>query len=165
VNSAPRTQHSAPRAWNWFFPAEPRHLPGNRALSVALRTVHLAGFGLLLGGHAFGAAAERLLPALYLTIGSGIGLIALEVHALGLPFFVMAKGALVLLKAAVLLLVPLWWEQRVPLLLLVVILGSVGSHMPGRYRHAMLVPGRPRRDGAGPGGEPGYRATAATGRS
>ena len=42
---------------------------------------------------------------------------------------------MVLLKLAMLLAVPLFWEFRLLLLLLVVVIASVGSHMPARYRH------------------------------
>lgn len=123
----------------FFFPKNMRFLPWNRAISIALRTLHLATFGLLLGGHAFHVDAERLLPSLWLTILSGLGLIALELYAVGLYWLVLGKGLMVLLKLALLLLIPVFWEARVPLLLLVVAIASVGAHMPARYRHYSLL--------------------------
>jgi len=36
----------------WFLPERMRFLPASRAISIALRTVHLATFGVLVGGHA-----------------------------------------------------------------------------------------------------------------
>jgi hypothetical protein len=51
-------------------------------------------------------------------------------------------GVLVIAKAALTALAGLWWEQRVLLLSLVVILGSVGSHMSARYRHYSFRHGR-----------------------
>jgi membrane protein implicated in regulation of membrane protease activity len=123
----------------WFLPGRMRFLPGSRAISIALRTLHLIAFGVLLGGHAFNLNADRLLPYLWVTIGSGLGLIALEVHAVGLYWLVLGKGIMVLAKLAVLLLIPFFWEARVPLLLLVVGIASVGSHMPARYRHYSLL--------------------------
>ena len=42
-----------------------------RALRTGLRTVHLLAFGALYGGHVYGVAPERLLPALLGTLGSG----------------------------------------------------------------------------------------------
>jgi hypothetical protein len=108
-------------------------------MSIALRTVHLAAFGMLLGGHAFGVEAERLLASLYLTIGSGLGLMALEIYAVGLYWLLLGKGIMVLVKLALLLLIPFFWEVRVALLLLVVGIASVGSHMPARYRHYSLL--------------------------
>ena len=115
---------------------------GTRAPSIALRTLHLASFSILLGGHVFGVEADRPLPALYFTIGSGIGLIALEIYAIGPYWLFLGKGMAVLAKLAVLLAVPYMWGYRVPMLLLVVVLASVGSHMPGRYRHYSFLHGR-----------------------
>ncbi len=121
--------------YRWFFPERMRFLPGARALSIALRTLHLVAFGVLLGGHTFAVDPEKLLLSLYLTILSGLGLIALEIYAVGLYWLVLGKGIMVLLKLALLLLIPFFWEARAPLLLLVVVIASVGSHMPARYRH------------------------------
>jgi len=61
-----------------LFPDPPRPLPYARAISIALRTVHIAAVGILLGGHAFEVTAVRLLPWLSLSIISGAGLIGLE---------------------------------------------------------------------------------------
>ena len=119
----------------WFLPERMRFLPGSRAMSIALRTLHLAAFGMLLGGHAFGVEAERLLASLYLTILSGLGLMALEIYAVGLYWLILGKGVMVLFKLALLLVIPFFWEARVALLLLVMGIASVGSHMPARYRH------------------------------
>lgn len=123
----------------WLFPEQPRHLKGARAWSIAFRTLHLAGFGVVLGGHAFAIEPEKLLPYLWLTILSGLGLIVLEVGAVGLYWLFLGKGIMVLLKLALLLLVPFFWEGRVALLLLVVGIASVGSHMPARYRYYSLL--------------------------
>src|SRR3990172_1401272 len=119
----------------WFLPERMRFLPRSRAMSIALRTLHLAAFGMLLGGHAFGVEAERLLASLYLTILSGLGLMALEIYAVGLYWLILGKGIMVLVKLALLLVIPFFWEARVALLLLVMGIASVGSHMPARYRH------------------------------
>jgi hypothetical protein len=35
-------------------------------------------------------------------------------------------------------LVPLFWDARVLLLLIAFVIGVVGSHMPGQYRHKVL---------------------------
>ena len=120
---------------NWVLPQETRRWPGSRAVSIALRTLHLAAFGILLGGHAFAVEADRLLPYLYLTVLSGLGLIALEIYAVGLYWLVLGKGIMVQAKLLLLLLIPVFWEARVVLLLLVVGIASVSSHMPSRFRH------------------------------
>ena len=73
------------------------------------------------------------------TIASGVVLLALELASTCAWLF-MGKGLAVLVKLALLLMVPLFWEYRAPLLLLVVALASVGSHMPSRFRHRCFVP-------------------------
>jgi hypothetical protein len=45
------------------------------------------------------------------------------------------SGLAVLFKLGLLLLIPLAWDARVPILFTVVAVASIGSHMPGRYRH------------------------------
>ncbi len=141
---------------NWFFPERVRFLPGARAWSIAFRTLHLAAFGMLLGGHAFSVDAEKLLPYLWLTILSGLGLIALEVYAAGVYWLFLGKGIMVLIKLGILLAIPIFWEQRLALLLLVVVIASVGSHMPARFRHYSFVhrrvigPGEPLKYGFSP---------------
>ena len=128
-----------PKPFRWFLPEQVRYVPGTRAISIALRTLHLAAFGILLGGHVFGVEPEKLLLYLSLTILSGIGLIATEVYAVGLYSFFLGKGLMVLAKLGLLLAVPVFWEQRVALLLVVVVIASVGSHMPARYRHYSVL--------------------------
>ena len=122
---------------------------GPRGISIALRTLHLASFGVLLGGHAFAIEADRLIPTFYLTLASGIGLMCVEVYVNGLQWFFLGKGVSVLLKMAILLAVPLFWDHRVLLLLLVVTVASVGSHMPARYRHYSFLYGRVVQAGEG----------------
>lgn len=121
-----------------LFPDPPRAIPHARLLNVSCRTVHLAAFGLVLGGHAWGIEADRLLPPLWITVGSGVALMALELLA-SARWLLEGRGLLVLLKLGLLLLVPLAWEHRLPILLAVVGVASVGSHMPARFRHASLL--------------------------
>jgi len=134
-----------------LFPDPPRQIPRHRVLGVALRTAHLMTFGALLGGHLFAVDPTRLMPFLIATIASGLGLMALELASTCAWLF-MGKGLAVLLKLLVLLMVPVFWEHRVPLLLLTVAMASVGSHMPSRFRHRLVLPAMqrlcvPPRDG------------------
>ncbi len=124
-----------------LFPATPRRIPGERGINIALRTAHLMTSGLLLGGHAFDVAPHRLILFLYLTIASGVGLAFLELYS-SCRWIYLGKGVMVSLKIALLIAAGLWWEQRVMFLLLVVLVGSVGSHMPARFRYYSLLHGR-----------------------
>ena len=66
----------------------------------------------------------------------------MEISTIGPHWLFMGKGAAVLVKLLILLVVPYAWDYRLPLLLLVVAIASVGSHMPGRYRHYSILQGR-----------------------
>ena len=119
---------------HWLFPDPRRHLPGARWWNIAARTVHLSATGLLLGGHAFGADPERLLPLLWAAIATGAVMIALEVYPTA-HWAHQVCAVFVYVKLAILCAIPFVWEQRLPLLLVVLVLGSVGSHAPRRVRH------------------------------
>ena len=124
-----------------LFPTVPRHLPFARGLNIAFRTAHLVTSGILLGGHVFDIAPHRLIVFLYLTIASGAGLIVLELCR-SCQWAYEGIGLLIEIKLALLIAAGIWWDARVPLVILVVILGSVGAHMPARYRHYSLLHGR-----------------------
>ncbi len=113
-------------------------LASARAWNIALRTAHIAASGVLLGGHAFALPAERLLAALYLTVGTGIALAIAESGA-SLLWFHQGRGLLTLAKLALVLAVPWCWSWRLVLLLGVVVLASVGSHMPARFRYYSVL--------------------------
>jgi len=118
---------------------EPRGgIPHERAWNVGLRTVHLMAFGLLLGGHAWEIEPVRLAGPLWVTILSGAALMGLELRK-GLEWLFLGKGVMILVKLGLLLLVPIFWEARVPLLLAVVVIASIGSHMPSRFRYYSLL--------------------------
>ena len=129
----------APGVRNLLCPVPPRRIPGRRALGIALRTAHLSTFGALLGGHVFGVDAARLRPFLAATVLSGVLLVVLEL-ASTCQWLLEGRGLAVLAKLAVLAAIPAFWEQRVPLLLAVVVIGSVGSHMPAQFRHRSFLP-------------------------
>jgi len=109
-----------------------------RALNIALRTAHIGAMGILLGGHTFAVDADRLVWALWFTVGTGLALVALESEG-RLSWLHQARGVMNLAKVCLLLLVPLAWGARLPILLTVVVLGSVASHMPKRFRHYSLL--------------------------
>jgi hypothetical protein len=123
-----------------LFPDPPRTWPQIRLWNIAFRSAHIAVTGVLVGGHVFGIQETRLLPWLYLTLATGTGLLSIEV----LPtarWCYQGRGVLVLVKLLLVGLVPWLWNYRVPLLLAVVLLASVGSHMPKRLRYCSLLHG------------------------
>jgi len=121
-----------------------------RALNIALRTTHIGAMGILVGGHAFDVAPERLRMVLWLTVGTGVALAALETGA-RLLWFHQGSGLMTMAKLALLCAVPLAWDYRLPILLAVIIIASVASHMPRRYRHYSVLYRRVVDDFSGPG--------------
>jgi hypothetical protein len=119
-------------------PDRKRDIPHRRAWNIAFRTAHLAATGVLLGGHVFDVAEVRLRFALYLSIATGLGLVVIEAYP-GSLWFSQGRGAMVLTKLALLCMIPFFWAYRVPILLAVVFLASVGSHMPSRFRYYSFV--------------------------
>lgn len=132
---------------------EKRRLDVIRALNITLRTAHLAAMGMLLGGHAFDVSPESLKPILWVTIGTGVALAAVE-SRFQASWLHEARGFLILVKLALICIVPFAWEYRVPILLVVTVIASVGSHMPRRFRHYSVLYRRVVYPNAGSGRRP-----------
>lgn len=112
-----------------------------RVWNITMRTAHVAAMGVLLGGHAFDVPRSDLLLSLWLTIGTGVGLGALEAGP-RLLWFHQGRGLMTVAKLALLCVVPfLWnhWHLRLAVLLAVVAIASVGSHMPARLRYYSVI--------------------------
>lgn len=118
----------------WLFPESVRSIPRQRVWNVLFRTAHIAATGIFLGGHAFDVPETRLRAALYLSIATGLTLVFLEAYP-NLGWIYQGRGVMVLSKLAILCAVPFFWAYRLPLLLTVVVIASVGSHMTSKYRY------------------------------
>ena len=121
-----------------LLPQQPRVLPHARAWNIAFRTAHIGVTGVLFGGHVFNVDAERLAVWLYLTILTGGLLVAIEVYP-SCRWCYQGRGVFVFCKLMLLCLIPWLWNYRVAILVVVIIVASVGSHMPGRFRYYSLV--------------------------
>lgn len=124
-----------------LFPEPPRVIPHARAWNIAFRTVHIAVTGALFGGHVFDVAEERLRSILYGCILTGVCLIAFEAYP-SCRWVYQGRGVMVLSKLVLLCAIPFWWDYRVVLLLAVLVIASVGSHMPSQFRYYSFVHGR-----------------------
>ncbi len=113
-----------------------------RMWNIAVRTVHIGVTGVLVGGHVFGIPKERLLPWLYLVLASGAALLVVE----AIPDWRWCfEGRALMLGAKLLLLsaIPWAWGARVPLLFSSVVVASLASHLPRKYRHSVWLRGWP----------------------
>ncbi|MFN8624820.1 MAG: hypothetical protein U0587_02370 [Candidatus Binatia bacterium] len=131
------TWASTVRRWE-----QPRPLPGVRAMRTTLRTAHLLASGILYGGHVYNLPPEQLWPALLATVGTGGAFMAIEIYRLPL-WLVQLRGVAALAKIALVAAVPWCWSFRIWLLTATLVIGSVVSHMPGRYRYYSILHGRP----------------------
>ncbi len=114
-------------------------IPYARAWNIAARTAHIAAIAVLVGGHAFDVPTDKLTLTLWLAIVTGAVLVVLEAFSVRLRWLVQGRGLLVLAKLVLLLIIPLAWSSRLPILLVVIVLASVGSHMPARFRYYSIV--------------------------
>jgi hypothetical protein len=133
-----------------------------RALNIALRTAHIAAMATLLGGHAFDIVPARLELGLWLTIGTG-ALLAIVEAGPRLLWFHQGRGLTTMAKLLLICTVPFAWNHRLPILLAVIVLGSVGSHMPGRFRYYSVIYRRVIPDPSGPGSKRAAEKAAETG--
>ena len=114
-----------------------------RAWNIAFRTIHIGVIGVLLGGHVFGIPNQRRLPWLYATLASGAALAVAEAYP-DWRWCFEGRAAMLALKLLLLCLIPWAWSFRVPLLFAAVVVGSVASHLPKKYRHYVFFPPKPR---------------------
>ena len=113
-------------------------IPHRRIWSILFRTLHLGAISILLGGHVFNAPLGQLRPTLYWAIGSGVGMVVVETYP-SLRSLLQGWGILLMLKLLLLCTLPFAWNHRVPILLVVLAMASVGSHMGKRLRHSSPV--------------------------
>jgi len=109
-----------------------------RAVRGALRALHILTTGVLLGGHVFNQPAEALYGWLMGSILSGFLLLLTDIHA-SFTVMLQVRGLLVILKLVPMMLILAFWEARVPLLIVTLVIGAVGSHMPGKLRYFMIA--------------------------
>lgn len=118
-----------------------RSSPWLRGWNIAFRTAHIGVTGVLFGGHVFGMAAERLLPWLYLTILTGAVLVIIEAYP-SWRWCYQGRGVMPIAKVLAMCLIPWLWNYCVPILIAIIVIGSVGSHMPRRFRYYSFLDGR-----------------------
>jgi hypothetical protein len=143
----PRLSRVPQKAHRWragaqhWFEAPQRTLPGARWLRTSLRTLHLVAVGALYGGHVYGVEAYRLVGALVGVLATGAALVVFEVWQARI-WLVQVRGVATLLKLVLLAAIGVAWDLRILLLTLALVIGSVSSHMPGRWRYYSLLHGR-----------------------
>lgn len=111
-----------------------RSLPWARPAQLLLRSLHIAAMALVVGGLPFGADFQRLRGAILLTLISGVLLFAIDL-AKDAAFLTQGSGVALLLKLGLLGMGFLQPAARLPWYLAATLVASIGSHMPGAWRH------------------------------
>jgi len=112
-----------------------------RIWNIAFRTAHIGAMGVLLGGMFFGVEKSELGPSFLACVVTGLLLGAVEAGP-RLTWFHQGRGLATLGKLLLFLVVPLlWssWTSRTAVMLAIVAIGSVGSHMPARFRYYSVL--------------------------
>jgi len=115
-------------------PESPRYFPWARPAQLVLRSLHIAAMALVLGAIPFGADFHTLRLPILLTVASGVLLFAIDL-ARDAAILFQGSGVAVLVKLALLGLGALQPRHRLPWYLAATLVASVGSHMPGAWRH------------------------------
>ncbi len=118
-----------------LFPARSRDFPGKRWIKIGLRTLHLMGIAGIGGAYFYTVEASQWLPFLWLTMASGLLMLAVEVWSHGI-WLLQIRGLAILFKIALLSVSATLPAAFDPALIMVVILiSSVISHAPSRLRY------------------------------
>ena len=117
-----------------IFPAEPRYLPGNRWLNVALRTLHLVGIAGIGGGYFYAAQDYTWRWYLDLCLISGTLLALLFIYSNGI-WLLQLRGLVIMLKLALFYAIVLWPSVAIPLLIVILVLSGWIAHAPAKTRY------------------------------
>ena len=124
--------------WALLFPETPRHFRWARPVQLVLRSLHIAAMALVVGGIPFGAGFHALRGPILITLVSGVLLFALDL-AKDMAMLSQGSGVAVMLKLGLLGMGVLQPSARLPWYLAATLVASVGSHMPGSWRHFSFI--------------------------
>lgn len=108
---------------------------GQRALRIALRTLHIGAAGVVLGASTLGVAAG---PWWLYAIATGMAMVAEELYRHGPDWIRYLQAWTILTKLAVLVIASRHPSWAAPALWISLALGSVIAHAPGALRQYPL---------------------------
>jgi hypothetical protein len=117
-----------------LLPDAPRSFAWARPVQLVLRSLHIAAMALVVGGLPFGADFQMLRRSILATVVTGVLLLAVDL-AKDAAFLVQGSGIAVLMKLVLLGIGLLQPDARLPWYLAATVVASIGSHMPGSWRH------------------------------
>jgi hypothetical protein len=132
------TNQNRSRFLSFLFPSKPRDLPFRITIRILTRSLHIMAVSILLGGHFFDQPVVTLEPWLWATVITGTIILLTDLHS-SFAFLFEVRGIAILIKIIILLLIPIFWEQRIALLISILFIGAISSHLPKRYRHKSFI--------------------------
>jgi hypothetical protein len=121
--------------------AKVRCSPWSRALDILFRICHIGMAGILLGGAIFKAPLPQIHLYAWLTVATGLGLVATELHhSLRWPH--EGRGLFAVGHILPVGLLHIWPDGCVAWLWSALLIGGIGSHMPRNLRHWSLIYGK-----------------------
>ncbi len=119
----------------WFCRDGTRYFPGQRWVSISLRSLHLVG----VAGMGAGILADGLDPGMrqmyvLLTIVSGFAMTLIFAWSEG-RWLLQLCGQSVLVKLALVAAIPIWPAAAVELFIAIILISGFTSHAPARLRH------------------------------
>jgi len=125
-------------AWKFLLPDNPRDFPVRRMTRSVLRTVHILGGGVLIGAYLF-QQPQGVIDVWYMVAAvSGMLLFLTDLHASFAVLFEW-RGLSIVSKIVLLLLLPLMPGFEVPILVLILTIGSLSSHLSRKFRHRLWL--------------------------
>ncbi|MBI2313020.1 MAG: hypothetical protein HYU77_11025 [Betaproteobacteria bacterium] len=124
-----------------LFPDKARGFPGKRWVKIGLRTLHLVGTAGVGGAFLYGAPERLWLPYWWMTVASGVALVAIELWSNGV-WLIQVRGVAILAKLVLLACVPLAPDLGGLILILIIVISAVSSHAPASVRYFSLLHGR-----------------------
>jgi len=124
-----------------LFPAQGRHFPGQRWVTITLRSLHLLGVAGLGGAFLYRAPESAWAPYLWLAVASGGAMAALQVWTNGV-WLIQVRGLAIMFKLGLLALGAWAGVWRPGVLVAVIAISGVISHAPGNVRYFSFLHGR-----------------------
>ena len=115
-----------------------------RWLNILLRTAHLAVAGIFAGGCYFLLTSPQLISWHHLTILSGCSLVVVE-FVQDKQWLHRGKGLMACVHLLLAILAHFFPHLLPSLLILIIVTGSIGSHMPRRFRHWSILYGKEQK--------------------
>ena len=123
------------------FPRHNRHFRGKRWVNIGLRTAHLLGVAGVGGALLGGVAPPAWLPYLYLTVATGVSLMALELWTSGI-YLLQVRGQATLVKVVLLAALPIAPGLEGAVVAIAIVISGIFSHAPASVRYYSIFHGR-----------------------